>query len=160
MAYTVATLIRLTGAKRRTVQFWADQGLIHATKATQEQGPGVHRTFTRGEAIIACLIHPFSLGWRGDQSRSISELREIANTIRRLLKPPVTRADFERAIIGDGQIYLVLTWVFGGGIEINMPNFGEVKSYDFQATFSTLEKTPGRGEVLYLNEWLKPLRDV
>ncbi len=72
VTYTVADVIKATGLKRRTVQFWADKGVIHATKATRGGGHGVHRSFTRDELIIACIIHPLSLGWRCDQTRSLS----------------------------------------------------------------------------------------
>src|SRR3974377_1697488 len=90
MTYSVADVIEATGLKRRTIQFLADKGVIQATRATQEGGSGVHRSFTRNEVIIACLMHPFSLGWHGDQTRSLSELRELAKTLRHLLRHRVT----------------------------------------------------------------------
>ena len=105
MAYTVADIIKATGAKRRTVQFWADKGIIRPTRATQEGGHGVHRSFTRDELIIACLIHPVSLGWRGDQTRSLGEMKELATALRHLLKQSVTRDDFDDATAGKGQFY-------------------------------------------------------
>jgi DNA-binding transcriptional MerR regulator len=165
VSYTVADVINATGLKRRTVQFWADRGVIRATKATQEGGSGVHRSFTRNELIVACILHPIALGWQGDQTRTLSELTQVANHIRLLVKAPVACDDFEQAIAGTGQFYLILTWIFGDEIKVTsvetaMPNLREAKSYDFRAMFQTLEQTPGRSEVLYLNEWLRPLREV
>ena len=158
MTYTVADVIKATGLKRRTVQFWADKEVIHATKGTQEGGSGVHRSFTRNELIIACLIHPLSLGWRRDQTRSLGELKELARALRNLLRLAVTREDFDAAVAGNGQFYLILTWVFGGGIETWV---GDAKDHNsFPGVMGRLEELSGRSEVLYLNNWLKPLREM
>jgi hypothetical protein len=155
MTYTVADVIKATGLKRRTVQFWADKEVIHATKATQEGGSGVYRSFTRNEVIIACLIHPLSLGWRRDQTRSLGELKELARSLRHLLR---FREDFDAAIAGNGQFYFILTWEFGGGIETWV---GDAKYHkSFPGVMGRLEEHSGRSEVLYLNEWLRPLRDM
>jgi DNA-binding transcriptional MerR regulator len=165
MTYSVADVIEATGLKRRTIQFWADKGVIQATRATQEGGSGVHRSFTRNEVIIACLMHPFSLGWHGDQTRSLSELREVAKTLRHLLR--AFAEDFEAAIKAQGSFYLVLFWRFG-----QTPGSGQPTSIDtwledvqkgkpfFPGIFGTLEKWSGRAEVLYLNEWLQPLSSM
>jgi hypothetical protein len=158
--YTVADLIEATRAPRRTVQFWADKRVIEATKATQEGGQGVHRLFTRKEAIIACLVRPVSLGWQGDQTRSLSELIKFAETIRRLLKRPVTSEEFDSAIAGNGEFYLILTWVFGGGIETAIENAAGSAKLFFPGVMGRLKEQSGRSEVLYLNEWLRPLRDM
>jgi len=164
MTYTVADVIKATGLKRRTVQFWADKGVIQATRATQEGGSGVHRSFTRNEVIIACLMHPFSLGWHGDQTRSLSELREMAKTLRHLLRSRVTAEDLEAAIKGQGSFYLVFFWRFGQTPGSGKPTSIETWLEDvqkgklaFPGIFGTLEEWSGRAEVLYLNEWLQPL---
>ena len=160
MTYTVADVIKATGLKRRTVQFWADKGVIQATKATQEGGHGVHRSFTRNELIIASLIHPLSLGWHRDQTRSLGELYELARTLRHLLRTSVTRDDFDSAIAGKGRFYLILTWVFGGGIDTRIENASRNEKLFFPGVIGHLETEPGRCEVLYLNEWLEPLRTM
>jgi DNA-binding transcriptional MerR regulator len=160
VAYTVADIIKATGVKRRTVQFWADKGIIRPTKATQEGGHGVHRSFTRDEMIIACLIHPVSLGWRGDQTRSLGELKELATALRHLLKKSVTRDDFDDAIAGKGQFYLILMWIFGGGIETAVQNAQTKDRLSFPGVLGRFKDNSGRGEVLYLNEWLRPLSDM
>jgi hypothetical protein len=163
--YTVADLIEATGAPRRTVQFWADKRVIEATRATQEGGHGVHRAFVRTEAIIACLIRAISMGWHGDQTRSVGELREVAKQLRVLLRHRVTAEDFESAIKGQGSFYLVLFWRFGEKPRSGQPTSIETyvaevhrAKFDFPGIFKTLETKLGRSEVLYLNEWLRPLR--
>jgi hypothetical protein len=158
MTYTVADVIKATGLKRRTVQFWADKGVIQATRATQEGGHGIHRSFNRTELIIACLLHPFSLGWHRNQTRSLGELKELSRMLRDLLRTPADRDEFERAVSGKGQFYLVLTWIFGGGIETWIGDAKEKDKLFFPGVMAQLEKHSGRSEVLYLNEWLQPLR--
>jgi hypothetical protein len=153
-------VIRATGLKRRTVQFWADKGVIQATGATQEGGHGVHRSFTRNELVIACLLHPLSLGWHRDQTRSLGELKELAKTLRHLLRVSVTRDDFDDAIAGEGRFYLILTWIFGGGIVTAIENAKGKGNPSFPGVIGYLEKESGRTEVLYLNEWLQPLRTM
>jgi DNA-binding transcriptional MerR regulator len=160
VTYTVADVIKATGLKRRTIQFWADNGVIQATRATQEGGHGVHRSFMRSEVIIACLIHPVSLGWRGDQTLSLGEIKEFASAIRHLLRKSVTREDFDNAIADRGTFYLILTWVFGGGIETDIQMVDGKGQLSFRGVVGQLERQSGRSEVLYLNEWLSPLHDM
>jgi DNA-binding transcriptional MerR regulator len=161
VTYSVADVIKATGMKRRTIQFWADKGVIHATRPTQEGGSGVHRSFTRSEVIIACLIHPVSLGWRGDQTRSLGEIKEFASALRHLLRDPVIRREeFDNAIADRGKFYLILTWVFGGGIETAIQMVDGKQKFWFPGVIDRLEEQSGRSEVLYLNEWLRPLRDM
>jgi DNA-binding transcriptional MerR regulator len=159
LSYTVADIIKATGLKRRTVQFWADRGVINATRATQSSGQGVHRSFTRNELIIACVLHPLSLGWRGDQTRSLGELIELAKILRTLLRTPVTHRDFDEAISSDDDVYLIVTWIFGGGIETAIQNTRQQDKV-FPGVIGQLAEQSGRSEVLYLNEWLQPLREM
>src|SRR5450759_746904 len=58
--YSLADLVLVTGAKRRSVQVWAEGGVIRADRATERAGTGRHRQFGRHEAIIACVIHEFA----------------------------------------------------------------------------------------------------
>ena len=120
----------------------------------------MHRSFTRSEVIIACLIHPVSLGWRGDQTRSLGEIREFASALRPLLRKSFTSEDFDNAIADRGKFYLILTWVFGGGIETAIEMVDGKQKLWFPEVIGRLEEQSGRSEVLYLNEWLRPLRDM
>src|SRR5262249_12852881 len=136
------------------------RGVIQATSATQEGGQGVYRSFTRSELVIACLLHPLSLGWHHDQTRSLGELKELAKRLRLLLRAPVTRGDFDSAIAGEGRFYLIMNWIFGGGIVTAIENAEGKGSLSFPGVIGHLEKESGRIEVLYLNEWLQPLRSM
>jgi hypothetical protein len=75
--YTLADLVRVTGAKRRSLQLWADAAVILADRSTDRAGTGTHRRFSRDEAIIACVIHAFAL-----HQIAIGELFHIAIAVR------------------------------------------------------------------------------
>ncbi len=49
-------------------------------------------------------------------------MTELAKAIRHLLRTPVTHGDFDDAIFGQGEFYLIVTWIFGGGIETAVEN--------------------------------------
>jgi hypothetical protein len=75
--YSLADLVVFTGAKPRTLQIWAERGVIQPIKRTSGAGTGVHRRFSRSEAIVACVIHPFAL-----RQISIGELLSISEIVR------------------------------------------------------------------------------
>lgn len=75
--YTLADLTRITGAKRRSVQLWAEAGVIRAKRDTERRGTGTHRRFSRDEAIIACIVHAFA-----KQQMSIGTLLMISKVVR------------------------------------------------------------------------------
>ena len=77
MDYTLADLARVTGAKRRSLQLWADSKIIIAHGGTDRAGTGTHRRFSRREAIVACVIHAFAL-----HQIAIGELFRIALVVR------------------------------------------------------------------------------
>ncbi|MGK7056875.1 hypothetical protein AB4853_10375 [Bradyrhizobium sp. 1050_B9_N1_2] len=94
--YSLADLVEMTGAKRRSIQLWADAGVIQADRSTERAGTGVHRRFSRAEAIVACIIHPFA-----DRQIAIGELLSISGMIRAsiLTRPEI----YEAAIAGEGE---------------------------------------------------------
>jgi len=157
--YTVADLVKATNAKPRTIKFWVDRGLIRATKASEGGGHGVHRQFTRSEIILACLLLPLALGRRGNQTRTISELEELARAIRFAIR--VEEDVFEEAIAGREHHYLILTWIFGRQIGTWItPPAGKAKFLYFPGVVAELQTHPGRSEVLYLHMWLQHLRNL
>jgi DNA-binding transcriptional MerR regulator len=158
LTYTVADLIKATETNPRTIKFWVDHGLIRATKASEGGGHGVHRQFTRNELILACLLLPLSIGWRGDQTRTLSELKAIAEQLRLVIA--VEKECIEKAIEGRKPYYLVLTWIFGGEINSWVTPTHHVKEMYFPGVIGDLEERPGRAEVLYLNQWLRPVRNM
>jgi hypothetical protein len=89
--YALADLAQVTGAKRRSLQLWADAGVIRAEKSTDRGGSGTHRRFSRDEAIIACIVHGFAL-----HQIAIGELLIISGKVRGALtdqrKKPILAA--------------------------------------------------------------------
>ena len=60
MDRTLSEVAKVTGAKKRTIQVWADTGLIHPSNATSRRGTGVHRRFSEGEVKVAALLTPLA----------------------------------------------------------------------------------------------------
>jgi hypothetical protein len=105
--YTLSDLTRLTGAKRRSVQLWAEGGAIRAEEGTERQGSGVHRTFSRDEAIIACILAPFA-----EMGAPIGRLIRIGNWLReRILKEQ--RKEIEAALSDLRPMFLSVHSVHG-----------------------------------------------
>ena len=103
MEYALADLARVTGAKRRSLQLWADAGVITADSLTDRAGTGTHRRFSRDEAIIACVIHAFAL-----RQIAIGELIMISREIRKTLSSPLfKKMIFDTAIKGGENCFLV-----------------------------------------------------
>jgi hypothetical protein len=75
--YSLADLVEITGAKPRSLQIWAERGVIQPIKSTSGAGTGHHRLFSRAEAIIACIIHPFAM-----RQMAIGELLDLSGAIR------------------------------------------------------------------------------
>jgi DNA-binding transcriptional MerR regulator len=102
--YTLADLTRMAGIKRRTIQLWAEGGVLIAESATERQGSGVHRTFSRDEAIICLILSRFAQ-W----NMSIGRLEKIAIALREyFLQNPESRAGIEQCIRGEETIRVTL----------------------------------------------------
>lgn len=91
--YTLSDVTRMTGAKRRAIQLWADGGVINAISSTDRAGAGVHRLFTGGEVTLAALLVPMAnigvpIGYLKVFTASIrqAERRELAVTMWRATK--------------------------------------------------------------------------
>ncbi|MGY3550776.1 hypothetical protein ACVWZ4_006138 [Bradyrhizobium sp. USDA 4472] len=79
-SFSLSDLVEISGAKRRSLQLWADAGVIKAARSTDRAGTGVHRQYSRDEAIIACIIHGFAL-----RQISIGELLAISEAVRAMI---------------------------------------------------------------------------
>jgi hypothetical protein len=105
--YTLADLERVTGAKRRSLQLWADAGVIEAERGTDRAGSGRHRLFPRKQAIVACIIRGFA-----ERQMAIGELLSIADEIRYWLHDGRAMKVIESTINGTEDWMLILeTWV-------------------------------------------------
>jgi DNA-binding transcriptional MerR regulator len=104
--YTLADIVRITGAKQRSIQLWADAGVIRADTSTERRGTGTHRRFSRNEAIIASIINVFS-----KRQVAIGELQRLASALRRFLQIGTNRRRIEIAVSEvEHEIYLVISW--------------------------------------------------
>lgn len=101
-SYSLGDLVDVTGAKRRSLQLWADAGVIQPERGTKGAGTGTHRQFSRGEAIIACVIRPFA-----ERQIAIGELGKISAALRRMMLVEPNTKVFASAIEGDGDTMLI-----------------------------------------------------
>jgi hypothetical protein len=101
--FTLADLVKMTGAKRRTVQLWSEGGAIKALPVTDRQGSGVHREFNLDEAMVAAVLVPFA-----EKGLPIGRLIFVGDTIRHWLKDPKEREKLEAARDDMRPIYMVV----------------------------------------------------
>jgi hypothetical protein len=98
---TLSEISKATAAKPRTVQLWADAGVIVAEPGTDREGSGKHREFSKGEAVIACIVAPFAA-----DKMAIGGLRDIARVVR---SGGANTKPFDNAINGIGNNFLVIS---------------------------------------------------
>lgn len=102
MEYSLSDLTKITGAKRRSVQFWAECGAILANKETERAGTGTHRRFSRDEAVIACVLAYFA-----QMHVELPQLTDIGAKLRNQLLPTI-RDSVEMAITDEMVVYLIV----------------------------------------------------
>jgi hypothetical protein len=106
--YTLSDLARATGAKPRSIQLWADAGVIKADASTERSGSGTHRRFGRQEAIVACIVAPFA-----EQKVAIGGLIQIAQGIRgsfEVAQRTGGKIDFLKDAANGVRVYLIVKW--------------------------------------------------
>ena len=125
MSYTLSEIVKLTGAKRRSVQVWADAGFVLAVDGTDRAGTGVHRRFEIEEVRLIALLVPLArmgvpIGWlryfatkfresfQYESFQYESRKRSRAMKVKERERRKLARA-FERAVEGDGHNYLLFT---------------------------------------------------
>ncbi len=115
MERTLAEVVKLTGAKRRSVQLWADAGIILAVEGTDRAGTGVHRRFNSDEVKLIALLVPLarwgvSIGLLRAFARSFREAFRFGSSGRKRFptEAKLARA-FERVAAGEGNNYLVFS---------------------------------------------------
>jgi DNA-binding transcriptional MerR regulator len=75
--FTISELASVLEEKVRTVQFWADSGVIRPVRASNRRGKGTIRRFTATELKLARVAHRLAL-----TNSPIGEIREVVDTIR------------------------------------------------------------------------------
>ncbi|WP_394889536.1 hypothetical protein ACG873_30220 [Mesorhizobium sp. AaZ16] len=99
--FSLADLTELTKSKRRSVQLWAEAGVIQAEHSTDRAGTGTHRRFSRDEATLACLI----AGLTRHFHLPIGVLLQVSDSIRRTA---ALRMMFDIAVKKRRPCYLVV----------------------------------------------------
>jgi hypothetical protein len=120
MSHTLSEIVKFTGAKRRSVQLWADAGIVMAVEGTDRAGTGIHRRFEISEVRLIALLVPLAamgvpIGWLRYFARSFREAfqydslkRSRSMNAKERNRIIMARA-FERAADGDGHNYLLFT---------------------------------------------------
>jgi hypothetical protein len=135
---TVSAVAEKAHGRLRSIQHWADQGILRATSGTTASGRGVHRTFTLTEARVAAVasaLGPFAM--------STPTLRAVCDFVRPLCDTPPQAPDpaFGQAVMAllSGEPFFVVIAPDGNGgvnlasitptlsrVEIPMENLFEV----------------------------------
>jgi DNA-binding transcriptional MerR regulator len=122
--YTLADLARASRAKRRSLQLWADAGIIRAYSVTERKGTGTHRLFSRDEVIIASILNVFSR-----RQVAIGELQRLATAVRKFLDSGEKRVLLEEAIEGQPR-FLIVSWDWPNEIQMPLVNLGGLDDLD------------------------------
>jgi hypothetical protein len=98
--YGLSELVDVAHSNRRLTQFWVECGALKPIGATDRQGRGNPRRFSRDEAIIACLLSAFSLG-----KTTIGQLLRFSGCMRsKILTDGSSRELIEAAIMGNKKV--------------------------------------------------------
>jgi hypothetical protein len=143
--FALADLARVTGAKRRSLQLWADAGVIMADSLTDRAGTGTHRRFSRDETIIACVIRAFA-----SHQIAIGELIEISKGVRSFGKTGFGKRIFDDAVNGDDSWGLIYESWRGGS---------EVHYFKGQPKFKHLHKPDGFAALVFLKSYLSKINE-
>lgn len=133
--FTLADLTKLTGVKRRTVQLWAEAAVIEAMADTERAGTGVHRRFSRQEAMIACVLAPLTLF-----QLSIGALKWTAAHIRETFNDDSQR--IERVVREGLPLYLLIATNAKRGARVRIidPTYGFEKERENWGVLRKLEE--------------------
>lgn len=160
MEYTLADLAKLTGLKPRTLQLWAEGGVLRVDEV--HGGSGRYRRYGRREAIIACLMVPFHR-----LQMTIGQLVLISADIRAVLTGggdgQVTWEDIEDCVAGIRRVRMIVHALEKGhGISFHVEDQGD-KAKNSMAAVGALvtqyEDEPAAISLtLLVNQHVKPLR--
>jgi hypothetical protein len=101
---TLSDIVKATGAKPRSVQLWADAGVIRAENWTVREGSGRHRQFGDTELFVACIIAPFAR-----EKMAIGGLELVAAGVRFFIEEHnVKWGIVQPALAGKGENYIIV----------------------------------------------------
>jgi hypothetical protein len=80
IGFEIADVAKISGATKRAVIFWADNGALRAFPGTERRGTGVRRSFSAEEIMVASVLNAAA-----ERSVSIRELIRIAEPFRAII---------------------------------------------------------------------------
>ena len=154
LTHTLSNIVDLTGAKPRSIQLWADAGVLSPISTSDRRGSGTHRRFRHREAEIAAIVAPLSR-----MGVSIGHLKRVANEIRKMRLWARRSGDstsvevLERARRGEGENYLMFSEISG------RPPKLEFCSGDEGTVSVRLPHRASGALLVNLNDVLRPLNE-
>lgn len=101
---TITDLVQVTGESKRTLQHWADNGVVIPIPATIKQGPGKVRQFRADElywSLVASAINR--------RRTSVSELSDVLSSLRdSVATNELSAVNWELAKRGKAQVFALL----------------------------------------------------
>jgi hypothetical protein len=150
--YTLADIVRISAAKRRSIQLWAEAGVIRAYTSTERKGTGTHRRFSRDEVIIASIINVFST-----RQVAIGELQRLAGGLRRFLNYGRNRQTVENALSEHESWYFIIIWRTDRTPDVDICELDTVEATLQDTLYHHPEQTFELSIVLSLNRCLSRL---
>jgi DNA-binding transcriptional MerR regulator len=147
--FSIADVARLSGAPKRSIQYWALSRVIETLPESDHAGTGKRRQFSRDEVIIACVVKSLS-----DKGLQIGRLTFIADGFRNaILRNKLLRQRIEDAIAGDDRVFLSNT---EGHVILLSEKLTGIR--DFFELFEDISEDKPNVDVLFLNGCFKNLR--
>lgn len=151
---TLADIARIAQAKPRSVQLWADAGVILPVEGTDREGSGRHRLFEPREVLIASVIARFAA-----EQMAIGMLKSFAFFFRSIMSNGAEMKLLKQAINGDVELYIAFgSIVSGSGLDI------DVRIFDGREEFFThVLNSSNSGQLvstLCLTTILSPMREL
>jgi hypothetical protein len=151
--YGLSELVDVAHSNRRLTQFWVECGALKPIGATDRQGRGNPRRFSRDEAIVACLLTAFS------RKTTIGQLLQFSEGMRsKMLTLGPTRELIEAAIMGNKKVFVcVLDDLFINVIVVSDPDADWTFKF-FQDMAKMNKRGTGNRRIVFINPWLEALR--
>ena len=151
-SYTLSDIIKLTGAKPRTIQYWSLNGVIQCDPETQHSGPGSPRRYSEDEVVIAMIINGVAR-----MPLMIGALKNISNKIREMIRYG-NKKKFKNLEEADNYVNnLRLEWSELSNAAHKYKETHETKTGpQFSEWYEMkLRATKKEGEKNYAHDWLK-----
>jgi hypothetical protein len=163
----LSDLMRATDSTRRKIQFWVESGAIVPEPGTDRGGRGVHREFSMEELVIACVLKAIE----GDHVVPIGRLLAIAKHLRLELSSPFVRDEFNEAILGRLDLFVVISPNYLGFFPVansrttmsNPPDYdvgGRLRDTIIRDLIADNSRDNCSRNVVYLNPWLSRVRQT